>query len=51
MAQKFYMELNFVVAGRAVKLKSVNFNYYITRILSCFDSVKFKIHQLSLLII
>ena len=46
MAQKFYVELNFydfAVAERAVKLKSINFYYYVAKILSCFDSVKFKI--------
>ena len=42
---KFY---RFMVAGRAVKLTSINFYYYIAKISSCFDSVKFKMHQLSL---
>ena len=37
MAQKFCRELNFIVAGRTVKLKFVNFYYYIAKILSCFE--------------
>ena len=38
---KFY---NFTVAGSIVKSKSINFYYlYVAKILSCFDSVKFKI--------
>ena len=28
MAQTFYIELNFTVAGSAVKLKSINFYYH-----------------------
>ena len=40
MARKFYVELNFTVVGRTVKLKSVNFCYYVAKILSCFDNRK-----------
>ena len=28
MAQKFYMEFNFTVSDKIIKLKSVNFVYY-----------------------
>ena len=38
---------SFMVAGSAIKLKSVNFYYCVAKILSCFDSVKLKICQLS----
>ena len=37
----------FAAASRAVKLKSVNFYCYAAKILSCFDSIKFKIRYLS----
>ena len=42
---KFY---SFMVDGRAIKLKSVNFYYCVIKIVSCFDFMKFKICQLSL---
>ena len=42
MAQKF------MVAGRTIKYKTVDFYYYITKILSCFDSIKFRFRELSL---
>ena len=32
IAQKFYMELNFTVAGRIVKLKFINFYYLLLRL-------------------
>ena len=34
--------LNFTVAGRAIKLKSVKFYYLAAKILSCFDSINVK---------
>ena len=34
---KFY---GFTVVGRAVKLKSINFYYYVAKILSCLDNRK-----------
>ena len=37
---KFY---DFTVASRTVKLKYINCYYYVVKILSCFNSVKFKI--------
>ena len=37
---KFY---DFTVASRTVKLKYIHCYYYVVKILSCFNSVKFKI--------
>ena len=37
---KFY---DFTVASRTVKLKYIHCYYYVAKILSCFNSVKFKI--------